>query len=274
MRGLYVVGAAVAVLAMPVADRAAEARRHVPQPIYFWASTASSVAVPKGQPPATNRRVIRPSSIVMFADGSWALEKLHWRHWGSRVARATGISSASNGIPDQASGKRIKSRAKVTLSNPGRFRGHEVYRCFTLRIPAHPRSNEHLCLTNGGGYWYLGAVVAQPRTVDFYAGPPLTGVACEMGSAPAHVFCLSYSGDLSQTARLNARGRVRICAQHGPGTTCRLGNPGENTPTYAVGRKLRVGPFRCRLLEAGVRCTFIKTGKGFLISPTTVARVG
>jgi len=62
------------------------------------------------------------------------------------VARATGVSNASNDIPDVASGKRIKSPAHVTLSNPGRFRGHEVYRCFSLSVPAFPQSDQDLCL--------------------------------------------------------------------------------------------------------------------------------
>jgi hypothetical protein len=134
----------------------AQARVSLPQPIYFWHSTAAAVSVPKGEPPPGNTRVIRPAAIVMFADGSWDVDHLHWSGWGSRVAHATGISSASNGIPNQAQGKRIKRPARVTLSKPGRFQGHEVYRCFTLRVPSFPKSDEHLCLTGHRGYYGLG----------------------------------------------------------------------------------------------------------------------
>lgn len=117
--------AAVA-LAAPVAAQAA-----LPQPVYFFTDTAEPIN-------KHNPLVVRPSGFVMFQDGSWVLEGLHWTGWGSRVARATGVSNASNDIPDVVSGKRIKSTAYVTLSSPGRFRGHEVYLCFTLSVPSFP----------------------------------------------------------------------------------------------------------------------------------------
>jgi hypothetical protein len=123
----------------------------IPQPIHFWSSVAATISAP-GQRPAPE--VIRPSLIGLFADGSWDVDHLHWTGWGSSVAHAKGISSASNGIPNQAQGKRIKTPAQVTLSNPGRFQGHEVYRCFTLTVPP-PATSEHLCLTDHAGYWLL-----------------------------------------------------------------------------------------------------------------------
>jgi hypothetical protein len=139
-------------LALPVL---AQARVRLPQPIYFWRSVTAAVSVPKGEGPQPNTRAIRPSLIYMFADGSWDIDHLHWTGWGSKVAHAKGISSASNGIPSQAQGKRIKRPARVTLSKPGRFQGHEVYRCFGLTVPSSPASDEHLCLAGHGGFYYL-----------------------------------------------------------------------------------------------------------------------
>jgi hypothetical protein len=248
------------------------ARARLPQPISFWASVASAISVPKGQPPSGNRRVIRPRAIMLFADGSWYVEKLRWHGWGTRVARATGISNASNGIPDQASGKRMKSHATVTLSNPGRFKGHEVYRCFDLHIPAHTASDMHLCLTRVNGYAYMGAV--PPPIVDFFAGPPLQGIGCEM--TMEQVLCASYAAALNQKVTLGPGGRVHACGKPVTGfdDPCGLGNFGDDTPTYKVGRKVTLGPFRCRVLESGVRCTVARTGKGFGGGPAGATRVG
>ncbi len=107
------------------------------------------------------RPELKPSSWLMFADGSWALEKLKWTGWGTKVAHATGISSASNGIPDQAQGKRIKEKAYVTLWNPGQVLGHRVYRCFALSLPKQA-NNTTDCLRNQHGSWYYAFTKAEP----------------------------------------------------------------------------------------------------------------
>jgi hypothetical protein len=127
------------------------AQAAIPQPVYFWGSVAATIRAP-GQPP--QREVIRPPLVFIFADGSWAIERLHWTGWGSSVAHANGISSASNGIPNQAQGKRIKTPAQLTLSKPGQFYGHEVYRCFALKVRP-PASSVHGCLTGRSGYWFI-----------------------------------------------------------------------------------------------------------------------
>ena len=219
-------------LAAPAAHAAS-----LPQPIYFWASTADFIGAPKGTI-SSNPRVIQPASILMFADGSWDLESLSWTGWGTSVARATGISSASNGIPDQATGTRIKSPVTVTLSQPGPFQGHEVYRCFTLKSPAHPDSNERLCLKDQGhGYYLLASAPLtkpQPSVVDFFSGPPNRNVGCELsaaqGSTAAHVLCESYGAAVSQKVTMSAGGKVRICTQHGSA---------QNTSTRATSAKAR-----------------------------------
>jgi hypothetical protein len=144
-------------LALPALAQAVAPTR----PIYFWSSTADAVSVPKGAVSQGNARVIRPSVIAMHADGSWDIDHLRWSGWGRRVAHATGISNASNGIPSEAQGRRIKRPADLTLSDPGRFEGHEVYRCFTLTVPTFPGSDERLCLKDQGGYHYFESTAAQ-----------------------------------------------------------------------------------------------------------------
>jgi hypothetical protein len=107
-----------------------------------------------GQPLQTDTEVIRPSTIFLFADGSWVLQNLRWTGWGSEVAHADGISSASNGNPSQAQGQRLKTPAQITLSHPGLFFGRTVYRCYQLTVPP-PATDLHGCLTGHNGYWSI-----------------------------------------------------------------------------------------------------------------------
>jgi hypothetical protein len=241
----------------------------VPQPVYFWANTAATIAGP-GQPSLPP--VIRPKTIALFADGSWDVEHLRWSGWGSSVARATGISSASDGIPNQAEGKRIKTAARVVLSHPGTFQGCEVYRCFTLTIPSRPASDQHLCLKEQGGSWYLVAQRSTPAapttSTDFLVRA--IGGGCSMTTA--RVMCETY-GTPAQVATLAPSGAVTICVVGGA-SPCDQGDFGEGTPHYAVGRSTTVGPFRCAVLATGVRCTVVASGTGFLMSKTATARVG
>jgi hypothetical protein len=130
----------------------AAAQAKLPQPIYFW----SNIPEPVSSSFFNNPLVIRPSGFTLFEDGQWVLQDMHWSGWGSSVAHATGISSSSNDIPNVAQGKRIKTWAHVTLSNPGRFHGHEVYRCFKLTVPP-PAHYPPSCLAHTGSLWILSA---------------------------------------------------------------------------------------------------------------------
>jgi hypothetical protein len=142
---------AVAAVTAPAASATSQTRVRLPQPIYFWGSVANIIRAP-GLPPQPE--VIRPSVIFLFADGSWDIDHLHWKGWGSSAAHASGISSASNGIPSQAQGKRLKTPGQITLSHPGRFYGREVYRCFALTV-LPPATDLHGCLEGHGGYYGL-----------------------------------------------------------------------------------------------------------------------
>ena len=96
---------------------------------------------------------VRPSTLILVEDGSVALIHLQWSGWGTSVAHATGIWSASNGIPSQATGKRMTSPARLTLSSPGLVLGHRVYRCYQID-PPHPHRDiaDHACMQRQGAY--------------------------------------------------------------------------------------------------------------------------
>jgi hypothetical protein len=236
-------------LALPALAHAAAAT----QPIYFWSSTADAVSVPKGALPQGNARVIRPSVIGMLADGSWTIDHLRWSGWGAGVARATGISNASNAIPNAAQGKRIKRPANVTLSDPGRFEGHEVYRCFTLTVPTFPASDERLCLKDRAGYRYFESTAAH---LDDFLSPDRK-VWCDMSSSP--IFCATGGGSPAGSD----------------------GSPAQNwdsgAPVLRDGQETESGGFRCSSAANGITCIVLAghgANKGFVISAGGVERVG
>jgi hypothetical protein len=277
VKRLIVAASLVLVLALPAM---AQARVSLPQPIYFWLNTAAAISVPKGAGPLVdNARAIRPSSIIMFADGSWDIDHLHWSGWGSSVAHARGISNASNGIPNQAQGKRIKKPARITLSDPGRFQGHDVYRCFTLTVPAYPASDQHLCLAGHGGYYYLSSTAL--HVGDFLS--PDRKVWCGMSGSP--VFCVT-GGSPTNSSR-NPAQRGATLSSDGKVTTCFVAVPSISAactqnwdihaPVLRNGQQTELNGFRCTSATNGITCILVagKTaGKGFVINSTSVRRVG
>jgi hypothetical protein len=51
-----------------------------------------------------------------------------------------------------------------------------------------------------------------------------------------------------------------------------LGNEPNDAFTLRYGRSVRLGPFRCTSLRVGMRCVFVRTGHGFLISRESLKR--
>jgi hypothetical protein len=263
-------------LALPALAHAVAAT----QPIYFWSSTADAVSVPKGALAQGNARVIRPSVIGMLADGSWTIDNLRWSGWGGRVARATGISNASNAIPNAAQGKRIKRPANVMLTNPGRFEGHEVYRCFTLTVPTFPASDERLCLRDRAGYHYFESTAAH---LDDFLSPDRK-VWCDMSSSP--IFCATGGGSLAgsdgspaqRLATLSSTGRLTTCFVAVPSVSADcLQNWDSGAPVLRDGQESESGGFRCSSAANGITCIVLAghgANKGFVITAGGVARVG
>jgi hypothetical protein len=262
MRRIFLIAVLALAFAVP-----ALAQSTIPQPVYFWGSTAAMLRGP-GQTPLP--LVIRPSRIFLFKDGSWDIEHLRWTGWGTSVAHATGISSASNGIPNQAQGKRIKTPASITLSKPGRFYGHEVYRCFALKVRP-PASNLRGCLEGSGGYWFLGAPLPPPPPTEIEFRDLLIAGGCSLTRTRA--VCLTYGPNPGQLATLTAKGVVTVCTQYGLSNKCGQGNFGIGTPNYKPGKTVRIGPFRCQVLTVGTKCVVASSGKGFLIEKTKTIRI-
>jgi hypothetical protein len=143
------------------------------------------------------------------------------------------------------------------------------------------RPGDARCLPSGGTRariwrWDGTRLVAGPwRQVT--PGAPLTNAAFRSPSAniecamidrgsSRRIYCQSFRPP--QTARLNAAGRVTTC--RGSEARCRIGNAGEQIPTLAYGGEVTVGRFRCASLRSGVRCTIVRTGRGFVISRSGV----
>jgi hypothetical protein len=104
---------------------------------------------------------------------------------------------------------------------------------------------------------------------------PSGGIECGMGDdgqstsgrrQSASIECWTFRPPLRAT--LYPSGGLVICRR----ARC-TANIGE-APTLAYGRQITVGRFRCQSLQIGVRCTVIRSGKGFLINRDGVSRVG
>ncbi len=93
--------------------------------------------------------------------------------------------------------------------------------------------------------------------VDYNYGPSaLTQAFCETISPP-------------RSATLTPGGALTECT----GGQC-LGNAGVNTPTLQYGQTFSVGPFTCASSTAGVKCTIVSNGDGFLISTSGITSLG
>ena len=115
-------------------------------PIGFYGDLGNAVGS-QGAP------VVRPPMLLLAEDGSVALVRLRWKGWGSPVAQASGVWSASSCSPSCATGKRTELPATLTLSSPGMVNGHLVYRCFRVE-PSHKARDmaDRGCLQQDGTY--------------------------------------------------------------------------------------------------------------------------
>jgi hypothetical protein len=68
--------------------------------------------------------------------------------------------------------------------------------------------------------------------------------------------------------KMGADGRFTLCRKR-----CPIAELGEGTRALGYGKQATVGRFRCQSLRSGVRCTAIRSGKGFLISSKGVHAV-
>lgn len=134
---------------------------------------------------------------------------------------------------------------------------------------------------NGSRFVLVGSARTRPAPADveFYDRSLSRTIGCDMANMPrfdVKVVCQGYSSGSVQMATLGSGGQVTVCTQPQLSASgiCNLGNLGDRTPTYGVGRQITVGPFRCQVLRTGVQCTVASTGRGFLFGAATVGAVG
>lgn len=289
-------GIAIAVLALlcllaghgVAVARAGSASASGDRATYFWANL--------GQPVSShNPFVARPSELVVFQDGQWILEKLHWSGWGSPVARAKGLSSSSNDQPNAEEGKRIITAARVTLSQPGTYRGRRVYRCIRIEVPP-PASFPYSCLQRAGRSVVLGppgpgTPVGVPGE-SANTGPrsflsPDRQVWCSFATYAGEVSCGTKPEPPTHSATLHANGSVDLCSvgevEYPPGSHVPLGCyqnwplPSDHLPVLGYGRESSLGGFRCSSAPDGVTCIRAGgagRGKGFRVNEDEAVQVG
>ena len=119
----------------------------------------------------------------------------------------------------------------------------------------------------------LGALViasaAAAGEQHFFFAPGVT-TSCEMDFATPKLGTAAFcqTAPHYESVVLHPNGKLTICH----GVKC-IGNPPDGVPTLTYGAWLDNGPIRCTSLAAGVKCVVRKSGKGFLISPTSIKRV-
>jgi hypothetical protein len=99
---------------------------------------------------------------------------------------------------------------------------------------------------------------------------PSSNLSCEMADRNArgsYVHCQSKR--LPHSVRMTPTGRLRLCR----GAGC-LGDPAGDARVLGYTQRITVGRFQCVSQHAGVRCTVIRSGKGFLFDNVRVHRVG
>ncbi len=115
---------AIAYLSSPLASARGSAHASS-DPIYFY----DNVALLQGLR-------VRPSQITFNVDGNNTVTDLSWEGWGSPIARGQGTNHVDNCIPNCAQGHVSPVQVHITLSRPGSFHGHDVYRCFAVKPAA------------------------------------------------------------------------------------------------------------------------------------------
>lgn len=101
---------------------------------------------------------------------------------------------------------------------------------------------------------------------------PSGNISCELesnpgssGGLPTQAYCQTITP--AQSVEMKPSGSLKKCR----GERC-LGNPPENASTLGYGHTIKLGPFACKSLTTGMRCT-TSTGAGFVISKSGIQRV-
>jgi hypothetical protein len=102
----------------------------------------------------------------------------------------------------------------------------------------------------------------------FYGPGPSTSCEIDIGvpKLGTLVHCQTYPH--AESVILRPTGKLTICH----GVPC-IGAPHHLMPTLVYGSWERAGPFRCDSTHAGIKCVVVKTGRGFLMSPTSIKQL-
>lgn len=123
------------------------------------------------------------------------------------------------------------------------------------------------------------AAGAARNAAEFYArtagGKTVSCAIYDGYAGSTETLCEFVSRHTQAKATLGADGSVLLCRTHSvTSNRCNLGNAGEGSPTYGVGKTVTVGRFACTVRAAGVRCVVRASGKGFLLGPKRLRGVG
>jgi hypothetical protein len=280
MRSTLIAAAFLATAGWLSAGAAGAGGAHESAHVVFYANTANSVP----GSPVPNQPRVRPYQVVMFANGAWIIDKLHWSSWGGAVARATGISSASNCKPSCAEGKRTHNPVRFVLSHPRHLFGRTVYACFQLTVPRSPQASQHLCLKRDGNQYVYRAVAGSPLHLTEFLSPDRK-IWCLFSTVPGsrQAYC-GYNDSLSApsqeyAATLDPSGQLFTCAwQRGqdPLASC-VQNWNKAATVLRSGQVDAIYQYRCTAVtRTTVTCkvaTGTGKGKGFTISATGVTPI-
>jgi hypothetical protein len=281
-RLLLITAPLLATAAWLSAGTAAATRAQASGGVVFYSDVAE--LVPGTSPLLKNTPSVRPSLVLMFADGSWVIKKLHWSSWGRPVARATGISSASNGNPSQAAGKRTNDPVQFVLSGRRNLFGRTVYGCYQLTDPKAPQTDQRDCLKHAYGHQFVYAPVAgSPLHLARFLSPDRK-IWCLLNDQPgfrdADCFYDSTPPVAGQeyAADLRPNGRLVTCAWQPsqPGLAACVQNWDPSAPVLRSGQVDMLFQYRCQAASTAVTCTVdtgTGKGKGFTITDTGVTPI-
>jgi hypothetical protein len=250
--------------------------------VVFYSDVAQ--LVPGVSPYASNVPSVRPRSLLMLQDGSWVIDKLHWSTWGRAVARATGVSSASNCKPNCAQGKRTRDAISLALSRRRQLFGHTVYACYQLTDPAAPSLDQLECLRHIHGHQYAYAPVAgSPVHLAEFLSPD-RNIWCVLNDMPGDregdCFYDANRSIASQeyAANLRPNGHLGTCAWQPsqPGVAGCVQNWNPSAIVLKSGQVDVIYQYRCQATHSAVTCTIdtgAALGKGFTITGTGVTPV-
>lgn len=91
---------------------------------------SSRTYFPQGQSPSDP--VFRPRVLAVAGEGSFVVQKMHWRSWGARTAHGRGIGAQDDCVPSCAEGTFHRAPAKVRLWRPRVRCGNRIWTRMTL----------------------------------------------------------------------------------------------------------------------------------------------